>query len=402
MRSGPRFALLCLLLLAAAAPGVVAGQSAAAPADRSAAAPSVGPAVAQTDDGNVTAPIESTTMTIQLRPNGDARWVVTTAFLLENESDREAFQRLESGFTSGDAGVSYDVATFERAAAAGRNATGREMRIERVRYNATTTPVENATVGRLRMTFRWTNFTESSGRQLVVGDAFNTTSGTWLPGLTQRQTLVIVPPESYTLLDIPRGLGAEGGTVTVEGPAAFEPGYLGQLTYERTDPTPSVTDTPNEGIDFSMLGLVGVVVIALGALAVGAYVLARHDDGDPTPGGVGEPNPNGGTDGEAVTRATTGATDPPSGPATDDAADDDDDGPDIDLLSDEERVEYLLEENGGRMKQANIVKETGWSNAKVSQLLSAMDDDGRIDKLRIGRENLISLPDEEIGEFDDE
>jgi uncharacterized membrane protein len=48
------------------------------------------------------------------------------------------------------------------------------------------------------------------------------------------------------------------------------------------------------------------------------------------------------------------------------------------------------------MKQANIVDETGWSNAKVSQLLSAMDDDERINKLRIGRENLISLPDEDV------
>ena len=54
------------------------------------------------------------------------------------------------------------------------------------------------------------------------------------------------------------------------------------------------------------------------------------------------------------------------------------------------------------MKQATIVKETGWSNAKVSQLLSSMDDDERVDKLRIGRENLISLPGESIGELDDE
>jgi hypothetical protein len=79
-----------------------------------------------------------------------------------------------------------------------------------------------------------------------------------------------------------------------------------------------------------------------------------------------------------------------------------DDEIDEELLSDEERVERLLERNGGRMKQANIVKETGWSNAKVSQLLSSMDDEGRIDKLRIGRENLISFPDEDVTDIDDE
>ena len=53
------------------------------------------------------------------------------------------------------------------------------------------------------------------------------------------------------------------------------------------------------------------------------------------------------------------------------------------------------------MKQANIVKETGWSNAKVSQLLSAMEEDGQIDKLRIGRENLISFPDEDVTDLDE-
>ncbi|ERG95318.1 hypothetical protein [Haloquadratum walsbyi] len=63
------------------------------------------------------------------------------------------------------------------------------------------------------------------------------------------------------------------------------------------------------------------------------------------------------------------------------------------LLSDEERVEQLLSRNGGRMRQASIVDKTGWSDAKVSQVLSMMAEDDRVDKLRLGRENLISLPD---------
>jgi uncharacterized membrane protein len=48
------------------------------------------------------------------------------------------------------------------------------------------------------------------------------------------------------------------------------------------------------------------------------------------------------------------------------------------------------------MKQSRIVEETRWSTAKVSQLLSSMADEGRVEKLRIGRENLISLPEEGI------
>ena len=53
------------------------------------------------------------------------------------------------------------------------------------------------------------------------------------------------------------------------------------------------------------------------------------------------------------------------------------------------------------MKQATIVDETDWSDAKVSQLLSAMAEEGRVDKLRLGRENLISLPEDGSVDGDD-
>jgi uncharacterized membrane protein len=76
------------------------------------------------------------------------------------------------------------------------------------------------------------------------------------------------------------------------------------------------------------------------------------------------------------------------------------------LLSDEDRVMALLDENGGRMKQVNIVEETDWSKSKVSMLLSEMADEGRISKLRVGRENIISKageePDAAGSPFDDE
>ncbi|MFC7028007.1 helix-turn-helix transcriptional regulator [Halomicroarcula sp. GCM10025710] len=66
----------------------------------------------------------------------------------------------------------------------------------------------------------------------------------------------------------------------------------------------------------------------------------------------------------------------------------------------------LLEDNGGRMKQVDIVDTTDWSKSKVSMLLSDMEDEGDISKLRVGRENIISLsghePDATKSPFDDE
>ncbi|KTG07809.1 hypothetical protein AUR64_01915 [Haloprofundus marisrubri] len=57
--------------------------------------------------------------------------------------------------------------------------------------------------------------------------------------------------------------------------------------------------------------------------------------------------------------------------------------------TDEERIMKLLETHDGQMRQVAIVEEVEWSKAKVSRLLSQLDDEGKITKLRLGRENLI-------------
>lgn len=62
------------------------------------------------------------------------------------------------------------------------------------------------------------------------------------------------------------------------------------------------------------------------------------------------------------------------------------------FLTDQERVCQLLEENGGRMKQSNIVDSVDWSKAKVSRLLADLEEDDEVTKLRLGRENLVCLP----------
>ena len=141
--------------------------------------------------------------------------------------------------------------------------------------------------------------------------------------------------------------------------------------------------------DLSRAMLAGALALSAAALLLGLYLLYRRRRDGPTPEAAAEAaRPDDADEAAATADLPTDETGPASG------------DPDLALLSDEERVEYLLEESGGRMKQADIVKETGWSNAKVSQLLSSMADDDRVDKLRIGRENLISLPEEGVADID--
>lgn len=63
------------------------------------------------------------------------------------------------------------------------------------------------------------------------------------------------------------------------------------------------------------------------------------------------------------------------------------------IRTDEEYVVQLLIANHGRMKQARIVEETDWSKAKVSRLLSRMEDQEQIVRERAGREKIVQLAD---------
>lgn len=351
-------------------------------------------------------PSEGTLIELQITPEGSGLWVVEQRFVLEDQNDTRAFEQLADEFESREADVGY-LEAFARGGASASEATGREIRLVNVARETRVEPAGNVSVGVLELSFELTNFARVESGVVRVDDAFRTPeNGTWFPGITESETFVVRPPEGYGVSSAPAA--PTRGVIRFEGPREFEPGYL-DITYERlaartetptvtvtptvtASPTPTDTPTVPPEADRETLFLLGGLV-GLGVLAVLVYLLARRGTGDGDDGGA-PAAANGGTD-DGGGGVAASVTENGGGAATADA------GPapvDTDLLSDEERVEHLLELNGGRMKQANIVDETGWSNAKVSQLLSAMDDDERINKLRIGRENLISLPDGDAGE----
>lgn len=53
---------------------------------------------------------------------------------------------------------------------------------------------------------------------------------------------------------------------------------------------------------------------------------------------------------------------------------------DFHLLPPDERVLTLLEEHGGRMWQQDVIAETGYSQGRVSKLLSEMEDEGHVNR----------------------
>jgi uncharacterized membrane protein len=374
------FALLVLSapLLAAAA----AGTSPSANAAPRVADPGRSPAYHQFD-----APMR-TNVVISLSANGSARWTVSLRYPLATENETAAFETFATDFENRESDVGLDVAFFERLAATSSNATGREMEITDPTYEGTVT---NGT-GVLSVSFTWTNFlTPTEGGYELRGAVMMPGDRTWLSSLGDRQRLRVETPPGYRVVSTEYGL--DNGSVVIDGPGTLDEPLT--VTYQETA-------QPESDVPWSLLLGAGVVV----AVAVAALYLRRRPTGgraadeSPTTGDGGSPADEGAasTTGEPPDATPDDAPPEPTPDATEpEEPEPEEPEPDVDvsLLSDEERVEYLLEENGGRMKQAQIVRETGWSDAKVSQLLSSMAEEGRVEKLRLGRENLISLPDEE-------
>ncbi|MHB9286892.1 helix-turn-helix transcriptional regulator [Halobacteriales archaeon Cl-PHB] len=399
MSTGSRGALVALLVLAATAGvgGTALASPAAGPAGS--ATTGAGPAVASLSDPGVAAvgstTAANTTMVVQLRENGDARWSVTTHFNLSTQNETEAFRDLAAKFEAGDASA-LGLEAFRRARDEASTVTGREMLIREVSRSAASDATVSNGTGWLRLSFTWTNFARVEDNRLTVGDAFRTADGVWLRGLAPDQRLVMHAPEGWGVLT--SNTTVNEATLVWNGPTSLDQNTLSAtFTGSRFHPVQALLAY------WWVLPAALVVVVGL----VLGYLFARRRGDAGLPGGIpedvlGSLRSNGGSSARQ-NGAPDGATDARSPPAEATTADEPstDDGVDLDLLSDEERVERLLERNGGRMKQANIVKETGWSNAKVSQLLSSMDADDRIDKLRIGRENLISFPDEDVTDVEE-
>ncbi|WP_345778472.1 helix-turn-helix transcriptional regulator [Haloterrigena alkaliphila] len=361
---------------------------------------------------------------IDVSDDGDAKWTIESRFLLTNETEEAEFDEYAASVTSGQRDVSYDLQQFESFRRDAQEATGREMSLENAGWNEPrivspdeagiedadipeTSEDTEVRVGIISYSFTWTNFAVVEDDRIYFGDAL-----VGLPSLTDGQRLAVHSPSNYAL-DTPTEL-------VWDGPYEFSDGEL-EIVFVRT----SGSGLPPVGWlvgGFALLLVVGAV----------SYLLARRspnpdhptsidqlfDHGAYLAGSVADrlrsvtsqdqrastkPNPDGGS----VQSATDPAIDFEG--ADQSAADtgtqleyeeDIDDDIDPDLLSDEERVLRMIKQNGGRMKQASIVSETGWSNAKVSQLLSQMDEDEDIEKLRIGRENLITLPEVDPTELD--
>jgi uncharacterized membrane protein len=320
-----------------------------------------------------------------------ARWTFRYEKTLNNDSERQQFQQFKKEFNNGETELYAD---FKNNAGnlteTATNRTGRGMvakNFSKRAYVGGGGLNQDAQRGVVEMSFRWTSFAYSDDGYYAIGDVF--TGGLYLG---EHQTLVIEPangmkfdsaePQGNKFHKTGQSL-AESETVSWSGPREFNdqrpmvrftPPPDDEMSTTTTSP-PNGGDNPGDGdeqpTDSPMMLFVAAVVVLIGLAAVFAWRQGGFGSLSSSPS-----NPGGGSGSAPATSSSNSAE-----PAVSDE----------ELLTDEARVKKLLRENGGRMKQVNIVDATGWSKSKVSMLLSEMEDDGDISKLRVGRENIISL-----------
>ncbi len=317
---------------------------------------------------------DTTTLAAAVGPNGDAGWRVTYRVELDDRNATDAFESLRRDI---EADRSRYLSTFreriEATAASAENATGREMSVGNFSVEVETRAQPDTTFGVVTYRFAWNGFAATDGDRVAIGDALD---GLILDSGT---ALRVTWPDGYGVTDVtPGSAEREDGTVVWRGPADFEAGEprvtVGQGATPTQPTSPGGDDGDGAGGGLGVLP--PVVALLLVAVVVGAVLLARRGEGGSadSAGGsdTGGPGPGTGAGGEA-----SGA--PPEA-----------------LLSNEERVLRLLEENGGRVKQQAVAEELGWTAAKTSQVVGSLRDDGELDSFRLGRENVLTLPDVEV------
>lgn len=300
-------------------------------------------------------PANSTVIRIQVRPDGDAVWEVQYRVELD-EDTRAAFESVRQRVDENPLQYTGPFAEMmKRAAAAGAADTGREMAIRNVSVRARTLPTD---VGVVTYRFEWAAFADRSGDRMVVGDAIG---GFPLP---EQRTLWIQWPAGADVAQVsPSPDTRRDRAVAWRGPVAFAPDE------------PRVVVTGGAPPPVAPLGVAALAVVLA---AVGVVGWRRYRS---------EPAPDTAAD-EAVGTDTGAAGASPASETTDEETVPEE------LLSDAERLLDLVEANGGRMKQQDVVAELEWSETKTSQVVGDLSEEGKLEVYRIGRENVLALPGE--------
>jgi len=298
---------------------------------------------------------------IDIQPDGDAVWRVEYRYTLDEDTESEGFYALQDRIDSNpDNYTSRFRDRMEESVWAAENSTDREMAIENVTVSTRTQAVgqTSGTTGMVTYEFTWTNFANATDSGIRIGNAIH---GFYV---SPDSTLILTWPDGYAIGSVqPSADQRDTQRLAWEGETNFasdEPAVV--LADETaTDATGETADgsTEGESSNGQLMTVALLGMVALGIAGAGGMMILRRQTAEPA-------------DQEGTDTATE------SVPA--------------ELLSNEEQVIAALEEHDGRMKQQELSEHCDWHESKTSKVVTELKEEGVIDVFRIGRENVLSLP----------
>jgi hypothetical protein len=327
---------------------------------------------------------------VSLQPDGSGDWRVEYRIRLDDENTTDAFERHREQIESDPDTYRERFATDMQATiSTAENTTGREMSLANVTVDVTRERLPQR-YGIITYTFEWNGFAVTNDSAIEAGDALE---GIFLDSET---TLLVTWPDTYRRVSVsPPPHEVRDRSVVWSGSMHFgtdEP----DLVVSREGSTGTPVPTSNRG----------------GGTTAGTAVTSP---GEGRVDGVGDgdgPNDENGRQfavplfiglGVVILLALLGAIYRGSLELPfDDAAGDSSEGggSPSELLSNEEQVLTLLKEHGGRMKQQEVAAELDWTDAKTSKVIRQMRDEDELETFRLGRENVVTLPDTDLADDD--
>lgn len=303
---------------------------------------------------------------LRLQPDGTAMWRTEYRIRLDDQNTTDAFEAVRRDIETNTSDYRERFANrMQRTVADAETTTGREMHLKNVTVEATRKQLPQD-YGVITYRFTWTGFAESDGQTLTAGDAL---AGLFLDSET---TLAMTGPTEYRVTKVsPPPDEQDSQTVLWRGPTDFgsgEPSVILTATAPSAEGGGEGGASGPNGVFNGSLLIVGLTA-ATALLLVGgcATVIFRRAQV--------------GAFGEADEALADEGHESPAGET-----------PPQELLSNEEQVLAVLDEHGGRVKQQEVAEELGWTDAKTSQVVRRLREEGKLTGFRLGRENVLSLP----------
>ncbi|GAA0510290.1 DUF7345 domain-containing protein [Halorubrum aquaticum] len=312
-------------------------------------------------------------ITADVNADGDAVWTIEYRVRLSTSDEEQAFEEFRTDLEANpEAYTDRFRGRMETTVNESAIATGREMGVSNVSVTAERREIPQE-YGVVTYRFHWSGFATVEDGRIAAGDAVD---GMFLD---EESSLIVSWPDSYELdTASPAPAETRDGSVVWVGPVDFAGGE------------PRISAVPDSALNslpgwLPVLAVVGLLVVLGGVLAYSRRDRAGSESTTPESAAAAS---------DDSAEGESGGDDPDDDP---DDADGDEEGNvppvDAELLSNEEQVLRLIEREGGRMKQKRVAEELDWTAAKTSQVVTGLRDEGDLDGFRLGRENVLSLPD---------